>query len=82
MLVACKMTKLMLTKCSNREVSISQLKQLFKTLCTGKFMQLPMNRVRQIINMDEESIMVSKEALLLITKATEHFVSDLAGVCA
>ncbi len=45
-------------------------------------MQLPLNRVRQIINLDAESGMVTKEALLTITKATEFFVQDLAGVCA
>jgi hypothetical protein len=33
-----------------------------------------MARVRQIINMDPESIAVSKEALVLISKATEAFV--------
>ncbi len=37
-------------------------------------MDLPMNRVRQIINLDPESGMVTKEALLLIAKATEMFV--------
>ena len=45
-------------------------------------MQLPMNRVRQIINLDPESQMITKEALLVISKATEFFVQDLAGVCA
>ena len=45
-------------------------------------MSLPLNRVRQLINQDPESGMVTKEALLLITKATEFFVQDLAGVCA
>ena len=45
-------------------------------------MQLPLNRVRQIINLDKDNGMVTKEALLLITKATEFFVQDLAGVCA
>ena len=45
-------------------------------------MQLPLSRVRQIINTDPECGMVTKEALLLISKATEFFVQDLAGVCA
>lgn len=45
-------------------------------------MQLPINRVRQIINEDDELGIVSKEALVLIAKATEMFVGDLAGVCA
>jgi len=43
-------------------------------LSLGKFMQLPLNRVRQIINLDPESGMVTKEALLLISKATEFFI--------
>jgi histone H3/H4 len=48
----------------------------------GKFMQLPMNRVRQICQLDtEDYTLVSKQALVLITKATELFVQDLAGVC-
>ena len=45
-------------------------------------MNLPMARVRQIINMDPESIAVSKEALVLISKATEAFVQDFGGVIA
>lgn len=45
-------------------------------------MQLPLNRIRQIINLDEESTLISKEALMLITKATEYFVQDLGGLCA
>ena len=45
-------------------------------------MQLPMNRIRSIINLDEDTQMVSKEALVLITKATELFVQDFGGVCA
>jgi histone H3/H4 len=45
-------------------------------------MQLPMNRVRQICQLDtEDYTLVSKQALVLITKATELFVQDLAGVC-
>ena len=45
-------------------------------------MQLPMNRVRQIINLDPESTMVNKEALLVISKATESFIQDLGGTIA
>ena len=45
-------------------------------------MQLPLNKVRAIINLDDESGIYSKEALVLITKATEMFVNDLSGVCA
>jgi len=37
-------------------------------------MQLPVNKIRQIINLDPDSTMVSKEALLVIGKATEAFV--------
>jgi len=33
-----------------------------------------MNRIRQIINLDPESANISKEALVMITKATEAFV--------
>lgn len=44
-------------------------------------MQLPMNRIRQILQKDEDYTLVSKQALVLITKATEMFVQDLAGVC-
>ena len=32
-----------------------------------------MSRIRTIINLDEDSQMISKEALVLITKATELF---------
>ena len=48
----------------------------------GKFMNLPLNKVRTIINLDDESGIYSKEALVLITKATEMFVNNLTGVCA
>ena len=44
------------------------------TMFVGKFMQLPVNRIRQIINLDPESQMITKEALLVIGKATEAFV--------
>ena len=52
------------------DTSISKV----NTHSVGKFMQLPMSRIRTIINLDEDSQMVSKEALVLITKATELFV--------
>ena len=45
-------------------------------------MQLPVNRIRNIINLDPDTKMVSKEALLVIGKATEAFMQDLGGVCA
>jgi hypothetical protein len=47
----------------------------------GKFMQLPLSRVRSIILKDEEYSLINKQALVVITKATELFVQDLAGVC-
>ncbi len=59
----------------NKEVSLLIYK-------VGKFMELPMNKIRTIINLDDEAGNFSKEALVLITKATEFFVQDLAGVCA
>ena len=47
----------------------------------GKLIQLPQSRVRQICQMDDDYRLVNKDALLLITKATELFVTDLAGTC-
>lgn len=45
-------------------------------------MQLPMNRIRQICQLDEEDYtLISKQALVVLTRATELFVQDLAGVC-
>ena len=44
-----------------------------------KFIQLPLNRVRQVCTLDDEFRLISKDALLLITKAAELFVTDLAG---
>ena len=41
--------------------------------------QLPTSRVRQVCALDDQFKLISKEALLLITKATELFVTDLAG---
>ena len=40
-----------------------------------------MNRVRQLAQKDEEHKMLSKESLVLITKATEMFIKDLSAVC-
>ena len=37
-----------------------------------------MNRVRQVCTLDDDFRLISKEALLLITKATEMFVTDLS----
>lgn len=44
-------------------------------------MQLPMNRIRQITQKDDEYRLIDKKALVLIGKATEMFVQDLGGVC-
>ena len=44
-------------------------------------MSLPMNRVRQICQKDDQYKMIDKKALFLIAKATEMFISDLGGVC-
>lgn len=44
-----------------------------------KFIQLPTSRVRQVCALDDQFKLISKDALLLITKATELFVTDLAG---
>ena len=44
-------------------------------------MSLPMNKIRTIIQKDDEYSLVSKQAMLLIAKATEMFVQDLGGVC-
>ena len=37
-----------------------------------------MGRVRQVCALDDDFRLISKEALLLITKATEMFVTDLS----
>lgn len=42
---------------------------------------MPVSRVRQVCQMDDEYRLVSKEAVLLITKAAEMFLQDLAGTC-
>ncbi len=45
-------------------------------------MQLPMSRIRQICSKDEEETsLISKQALVVLTKATELFIQDLSGVC-
>ena len=41
-----------------------------------------MNTVKRVIQLDTDTQMVSKEALVAIVKATEMFVKDLAGVTA
>jgi len=45
-------------------------------------MQLPLNRIRQLCQKDDDYNLVNKPALVILTKATELFISDLAGVCA
>ena len=57
---------------------------IFNLICfffIGKFIQLPQARVRQVCALDDDFRLISKDALLLITKATEMFVTDLAGTC-
>ena len=71
-----RLWKMIAKKIPSSVVSLTGLTPL------GKFMQLPLNKVRAIINLDDESGIYSKEALVLITKATEMFVNDLSGVCA
>ena len=46
-------------------------------------MTLTMGKVRQVINLDPEiNVNFQKESLVLMTKATEAFMSDLGGVLA
>ena len=73
-----------LLKMNSKDVSLSiEIELKSSNYCSiGKFMQLPMSRIRTIINLDEDSQMISKEALVLITKATELFVQDLGGLTA
>ena len=47
-------------------------------ILTGKFLQLPQSKVRQICALDDDYRLISKDALLMLTKATELFVEDLA----
>ena len=44
-------------------------------------MTLPLNRIRQIIQKDDQYRMIDKKALLIIAKATELFTADLGGIC-
>ena len=44
-------------------------------------MQLPLNRIRQVCQKDDEYRLIDKKALIMIAKATEMFVQDLGGVC-
>ena len=44
-------------------------------------MQLPMNRIRQLIQKDEDYNLANKPALVILARATELFLSDLAGTC-
>ena len=61
---------------SSSKVSYFGIKRI-----SGKFMQLPLSRVRSIILKDEDYSLINKQALVVLTKATELFVQDLAGVC-
>ena len=40
-----------------------------------------MNKIRQIVMKDDEYSLMSKKAMVLLTKATELFIQDLGGVC-
>jgi histone H3/H4 len=40
-----------------------------------------MNRIRQLCQKGDTDHTISKQALVVITRATELFVQDLAGVC-
>ena len=44
-------------------------------------MQLPMNKIRQIAQKDDEYRLVDKKAMVLIAMATEMFVKDIGGIC-
>lgn len=44
-------------------------------------MQLPLNRIRQIAQKDDEYRLVDKKAMILLAKATEMFVQDMGGIC-
>lgn len=61
---------------TSREVSI-----FTSYFASGKFMQLPLNRIRTLCQKDEDYNLVTKPALVILTRATELFLSDLAGVC-
>ena len=51
------------------------------TLCAGNFLSLPKNRVRQICALDDEFTLIEANAVTLLTKAAEMFVTDLASTC-
>jgi histone H3/H4 len=44
-------------------------------------MQLPLNKIRTIAQKDDEYMLMSKQASVLVAKATELFLQDLGGVC-
>ena len=46
-----------------------------------KFIQLPMSKVRKVCAMDDEFRLIQKDALLLLTKATEMFMTEFGGTC-
>lgn len=47
----------------------------------GKFMQLPQGSIRKICTLDDDYRLISKDALIMLTKATEMFIGDLSGTC-
>ena len=44
-------------------------------------MRFPQSRVRQVCTLDDDFSLISKDAQVLIAKAAEMFVTDLAGTC-
>ncbi len=46
-----------------------------------KFSNFPVSKVRSLLQKDEDYKLVQKDALLLIARASELLIQDLAGVC-
>jgi hypothetical protein len=47
---------------------------LFNIFYVGNFIQLPLSRVRQVCQLDDDYRLIQKDALLMLTKAAELFV--------
>ena len=45
----------------------------------GKFLHLPLTQVRRICALDDEFRLISKEAVVMLAKASEMFVKDLSS---
>ena len=74
-------SKEMTTRSTLRNRFLKDVSKWLKLDFLGKFIQLPQSRVRQVCALDDDFRLLSKDALLLLTKATELFVTDLAGTC-